>query len=284
MSFLEKSANIHISFLEWTIIATPISFAIALAAYWLIMKMFKPEMSELPFGKDRIVQELKDIGRWKVEEIATLVAFVVGVVLWLTGEWNQLPIALVSLVLLGLLSIPRLGAFSSWGQIEKGMEWGALLLVVGGFALGLAVKTSGLAAWVASTALGPMAVLPAELQPMAVVILVALDSLGCSSMGAAAAINVPFVIAYAQQHGFPVLSLALASGFAASTHFILVTASPSFVLPYAYGYFSFKDMAKIGVILTLISAVFISVGLVFAGLPAGTTMPAAVSQVMPASK
>lgn len=284
MSFLAKNAHIGISFLEWTIIAAPISFVITLLAYWLIMKIFKPEISELPFGKDRIVQELKDMGRWKIEEISTFAIFILGVILWLTGGWNHLPIALVSLVLLGLLAIPRVGAFSSWGAIEKGMEWGALLLVVGGFALGLAVKSSGLAAWVASVVLGPMAALPLVLQPMAVVVLVALDSLGCSSIGAAAAINLPFVIAYAQAHGLPVLSLALASGFAASTHFILVTASPSFVIPYAYGYFSFKDMAKIGVILTLISGVVISVGMVVAGLPAGTPMPAAVAHVMPVSK
>ena len=65
----------------------------------------------------------------------------------------------------------------------------------------------------------------------------------------------------------------MAAGFAASTHFILVTESPSFVLPYAYGYFSFKDLAKIGVIVTLLSAVLIAVGMVVAGLPAGVPLP-----------
>jgi sodium-dependent dicarboxylate transporter 2/3/5 len=48
------------------------------------------------------------------------------------------------------------------------------------------------------------------------------------------------------------------------------------VLPYAYGYFSFKDLFKIGSILTVISAVIISAGLVVAGLPEGkvTAKPA----------
>ena len=69
--------------------------------------------------------------------------------------------------------------------------------------------------------------------------------------------------------------MAMASGFAASTHFILVTESPSFVLPYAYGYFSFKDLFKIGSVLTLVSALVISLGLVLVGMPGGTvTAPA----------
>jgi sodium-dependent dicarboxylate transporter 2/3/5 len=269
MSFLEKNAGIHVSFLDWVVIATPISMAIALAAYFLILKMFKPEMQELPFGREHIRQELRGMGKWSTAEITTLIVFILGAALWLTGDWNKLPIALVSLIILGVLSIPRFGAFDSWGPIEKGVEWGALLLVVGGFTLGIAAKDSGLAHWVAQTALGPMATIPVELQPLAVTIMVAIDSLGFSSFGASSAVNAPFVIAYAQQHGFPVLALAMASGFAASTHFILVTESPSFVLPYAYGYFSFKDLFKIGGILTVISAVIISAGLVLAGLPEG---------------
>jgi sodium-dependent dicarboxylate transporter 2/3/5 len=274
MSFLKKS-GIHVSFLDWVVIGTPISLAITGVAFWLILKMFKPEMEELPFGKDWIKQELRGMGKWSTAELSTLMIFVLGVGLWLSGDWNKLPIALVSLMVLGLLSVPRLGAFDSWGPIEKGVEWGALLLVVGGFTLGMAVQESGLASWVAQSALGPMASLPTELQPLAITMLVAIDSLGFSSFGASAAVNTPFVIAYAQQHHFPTLSLALASGFAASTHFILVTESPSFVLPYAYGYFSFKDLFRIGSILTLISALIISAGLVAFGLPAGTVTPVA---------
>jgi sodium-dependent dicarboxylate transporter 2/3/5 len=282
MSFLEKNAGIHVSFLDWVIIATPISLAIAAAAYVLILKMFKPEIKELPFGKDYIRKELHSMGKWSTPELTTLVVFVLGAVLWLTGDWNKLPIALVSLIILGVLSVPRLGAFDSWGPIEKGVEWGALLLVVGGFTLGIAAKDSGLATWVAQTALGPMASLPVEAQPLAVTLLVAIDSLGFSSFGASSAVNAPFVIAYAQEHGFPVLALAMASGFAASTHFILVTESPSFVLPYAFGYFSFKDLFKIGVVLTLISALIISAGLVVAGLPEGKVVakPHAVPAVV----
>ena len=144
-----------------------------------------------------------------------------------------------------------------------------MLLVIGGVCLGIACTDSGLAKWAAQTLLEPMAERPAQLQPMAVTMLVAIDSLGFSSFGAAASVNIPFVISYAQQHGFLVLTLVLATAFASSTHFIVVTESPSFVLPYAYGYFSFKDMFKIGFILTLVSALVIGIGLVIAGLPAG---------------
>ncbi len=214
------------------------------------------------------------MGRWSTGEVTTLIVFLAAALLWLTSDLTGVPIALVSLLILGGITLPRVGAFRKWNELEKGIEWGAMLLVVGGFSLGIAATRSGLASWVAQRALRPMAALPLSLQPAAVVLLVAVDSLGFSSFGAAASVNVPFIIAYAQQNVLPVLALAMAAGFAASTHFILVTESPSFVLPYAYGYFSFKDMAKIGIWVTLISAIFVSIGMVVAGLPGGSPLPA----------
>ncbi len=272
MSFITKNAKVGIDFMQWTAIATPIFVVVGLVAWWLTLKMFPPEMKELPYGKDMIKEELRKMGPWTTEEVSTLIIFLAAVVLWLTGQFNKLPIALVSLSILGLMCLPKYGAVKKWGEIEKHLEWGALLLVVGGFALGVAASQSGLASWVAQKALSPMAALPAFLQPFAVTMLVAVDSLGFSSFTAAASVNVPFIIAYAQQNGLPVLSLAMAAGFASSTHFILVTESPSFVLPYAYGYFSFKDLFKIGVILTLVSAVLIAAGMVLAGMPAGVPL------------
>jgi sodium-dependent dicarboxylate transporter 2/3/5 len=268
MAFLTK-AKISVTFLQWTTIATPIFIVVGLITWWLILKIFPPEVKDLPYGKELVKQELDKMGKWTTEEITTLIIFLCAVVLWLTGQWNTLPIAWVSLALLGALSFPKYGVIKKWSDLEKNLEWGALLLVIGGFSLGVAASQSGLASWVASKALQPMAVLPLWLQPFATTILVAIDSLGFSSFTAAASVNVPFFIAYATHNGFPVLTLALAAGFASSTHFILVTESPSFVLPYAYGYFSFKDMFKIGVILTVISAVAIAVGLIVAGMPAG---------------
>ncbi|AKX97744.1 SLC13 family permease [Neomoorella thermoacetica] len=272
MSFLTKNAKIGVSFLDWVAIATPIFVAVGIIAWWLILKIFPPEIKELPYGKDMIHKELKGMGSWSIEEITTMVVFLLAVVLWLTSSWNGLPIAFVSLLILGLLSMPGVGVFKKWSDVEKRLEWGALMLVVGGFALGLAASQSGLAQWVAQHALKPMTILPRPLQPLAVTLLVAVDSLGFSSFTAAASVNVPFIIAYAQQNALPVLSMALAAGFAASTHFILVTESPSFVLPYAYGYFSFKDLFKIGVILTIVSAGAIAIGLVLAGMPAGVPL------------
>ena len=272
ISFLEKNAGLTISFLQWTMIGTPIAIIIGLVSQWLTRKLNPPEMEYLPFGADVIKKELEDMGPWTLKEINTLVVFLLAVVLWLTGDFTKLPIAVVALFALGLLTIPGYSAFKNWREIETGLAWGSLMLQIGGFAMGVAAFDSGLASWIAQHALQPLAVLPLAAQPFVVTLLVAIDSLGFSSFTAASAVNVPLVIAYAQQNGFPVASLAMTAGLASSTHFILVTESLCFVLSYASGYYTFKDLFKVGSILTVVSAIIIALGMMVAGMPAGTPL------------
>jgi sodium-dependent dicarboxylate transporter 2/3/5 len=202
----------------------------------------------------------------KMSEITTLAVGLIAVAFWLASDWTRIPTAFDSLLILGGVCLPYVGVFRNWRDLSHHIEWGALLLLAGGFVIGTAASKSGLAAWMVHSALYRMSALPHFLQPGAVVLLTALDSLGFASFGTTASVNVPFIVAYAQQNGFPVSMLALASGFACSVHFILVTQSPSIALPYGSGYFQIKDLAKLGILVTLISAVVITIGLAVAGL------------------
>jgi len=180
---------------------------------------------------------------------------------------THIPIPLVSLLILAGITLPGVGVFRNWRDLR--IEWGGVVLLVGGFVVEIAASKTGLASWVVQKALSPMAVLPHFLQPAAVTLLVAVDSLGFSSFGTTASVNVPFIIAYAQHNSFPLLALTLTAGLASSIHFVLVTQSPTLMLPYAYGYYSFKDLAKFGALVTLISAAVMSIGMAVAGMPTG---------------
>jgi sodium-dependent dicarboxylate transporter 2/3/5 len=273
ISFLEKNAGLTMTFLQWMVIATPIAVIIGIVSLWLIKRMYPPEMDNLPFDAEVIRRDLEAMGPWSRAEKVTLVVFLAAVALWLSGSMTKLPIASVSLFVVGLLTLPNLSAFKSWKSAESALEWGSLLLMIGGFAMGVAAFDSGLAAWIAQNAVKPLAVLPLHGQPFVVTLLVAIDSLGFSSFTAAAAVNVPIFIAYAQQAGFPIQTIAVSAALASSTHFILVTESLCFVLTYAAGYYTFKDLFKVGSIVTVISAVVISLGMLAAGMPNGTPLP-----------
>lgn len=273
ISFLEKSVGLTVSYLHWMLVCTPIAVLSGLFCQWLIKKMFPPEMEYLPFGPEVIKKELTDMGPMSRQEKVLAVVFLAAVVLWMSGEYTQLPIALVSLLIVVLLTIPGYGVFQKgWKDIEVGLAWGSIMLMIGGFAMGFAALDSGLASWIAQNALQPLAGLPMYAQPFVITLMVAIDSLGFASFAASASVNVPLVIAYAQQNGFPIASMAMAAALASSAHFILVTESLCFVLTYAGGYYTFKDLFKVGTITTIACAVIIALGMVLAGMPAGTPL------------
>jgi sodium-dependent dicarboxylate transporter 2/3/5 len=264
LSFLAKNAGQHVSFLYWTAISTPIFVAIAAITWWLILRLFPTEIQAIQFGEDALDDE--QARRWSIGEKTTVAVSIMAVVLWLTSDWTHLPMAFVSLLILGGITLPSVGVFRKWKDLGQNIEWGGLLLLIGGLMVGAAAYRSGLAAWVVHAALYKMAVIPRFLQPAAVIGLVAGDSLGLASFGTTASVNVPFVIAYAQQNGLPVLALTLSAAYASSVHCILVTQTPSISVPFSYGYFSVKDVAKLGLLVTMVTMLLTSVGMLLAGL------------------
>jgi sodium-dependent dicarboxylate transporter 2/3/5 len=62
---------------------------------------------------------------------------------------------------------------------------------------------------------------------------------------------VPILVALAQDLGLDVWAIVAPAAFTSSLAFILVTEGPTTLIPYASGYFSIRDMARAGVLMTL---------------------------------
>jgi len=68
------------------------------------------------------------------------------------------------------------------------------------------------------------------------------------------AIVVPLLIALAGTLGLDARLVAIPAGITASLAFILVTSTPTNVIPYTAGYFSIGDMVKAGLLMTVVSS------------------------------
>ena len=84
--------------------------------------------------------------------------------------------------------------------------------------------------------------------------MVSVLKLGLSSNTVTATVTAPILIALAQQQGIQPMAIIIPAAMTMNTAFILVTSTPTSVLPYATGYFSIPDMAKSGTIMTLAAA------------------------------
>ena len=78
-------------------------------------------------------------------------------------------------------------------------------------------------------------------------------------------IMVPLLIALANNIGLDPVLIAIPAGITASLAFILVTSTPTNVIPYSAGYFTIKDMAKAGLFMTLASSVCVTLSIAVMG-------------------
>jgi len=79
-----------------------------------------------------------------------------------------------------------------------------------------------------------------------------------SSNTVTATILIPLVIELGKATGMDVTAITLAAGLTSSLAFILVTTTPTNIIPFNAGYFSIKDMAKAGLAMTVVASLVIA--------------------------
>jgi sodium-dependent dicarboxylate transporter 2/3/5 len=102
---------------------------------------------------------------------------------------------------------------------------------------------------------------PDVLKPVAIVLAVAGLHLLFSSNTVTASIIVPILVALATDLHLNVWSVAAPAAFTSSLAFILVSEGPTTIIPYSSGYFSIRDMARAGLLMTVLAALCVAVSI-----------------------
>jgi solute carrier family 13 (sodium-dependent dicarboxylate transporter), member 2/3/5 len=82
-----------------------------------------------------------------------------------------------------------------------------------------------------------------------------------SSNTVTASIITPILVALAKDLHLDPWTIVAPAAFTSSLAFILVSEGPTTIIPYSSGYFSIKDMAKAGVLMTVAAAICVAVSI-----------------------
>jgi solute carrier family 13 (sodium-dependent dicarboxylate transporter), member 2/3/5 len=265
---LEKLAHIEISFTSWMLLGVPASLIMVPFAWRLLLWCFPPEITHLPLSAETIRARLDALGPIRAAERNTLLIFGATIALWLgtplLESWTDgrfaPPIQGVALAGGLALFLPKIDALT-WKEAERDIEWGGLMLIAAGMSLGLAAFESGAARWLAWVLLGQLTLLPHAIQPFVIVIAVAILHLMFASNTVTASIVIPIVIVLAQDLKLDVWWVVAPAAFTSSLAFVLVSQGPTTVIAYSSGHFAIGDMAKVGIWMTLVAALSVSVAM-----------------------
>ena len=273
MSFLRDLAGIEFSFLDWMAIGFPAMILMLPCAWLILLKVFPLEQIDLRIAEDDLRQRLRQIGTLHRKEVFTLIIFALTIFLWIGAPWieswtggavDYLNISFVAIACACLLFLPGIDVIN-WKKAQIAIDWGGVILVVSGLSLGMAIYKTGAAEWLAWVAFSKIGLLHPVLIVFVVVLGVSLLKVLFSSNTVTGIIMVPLLIALAKNLGLDPVLTAIPAGITASLAFILVTSTPTNVIPYSSGYFSIRDMAKAGLWMTIASSVCVTASIYIVG-------------------
>ena len=249
-----EGLNMGLGFGQWMMFMFPLVVVLLFISWRLLLKFF-------PFTQKTI--ELKIEGEMKKDKHSYIViaTFFLTILLWLSDRFtgiNANTVALVPFVI-----------FALTGVIDKRdleqINWSVIWMVAGGFALGYGLNASGLAAnAVESIPFG-------EFSPLLILILGGAICYLLSnfiSNSATAALLMPILAIVCSAMGDKLDPIGgtgtvlIGVAIAASSAMILPISTPPNALAFATGYVKQNDMARMGIIMGIISMV-LGFGLVY---------------------
>ncbi|WP_370476948.1 SLC13 family permease [Tamlana flava] len=266
IGLLENEYHIEISFLKWMVLGLPFSALLIAIIYLVLVKwMFPNKGLVFNASKDFIDIELKKLGKTTLKEKHVLTVFAVIVSLWI---FRSLINSLIPNLGLSDTMISVLGAIAlfavpfnlkkgdfvlHWNDTQK-LAWGILILFGGGLALASGMSASGIVDVVANIISNSNI---SVLVMASVLIALMLFMTELMSNVALTAVLAPVVAGIAIGLEIKILYLLIPVTIASSCAFMLPMATPPNAIVFASGYIKVNQMARVGIILNLISVVLL---------------------------
>ena len=260
---IEQAGGERVPFLHWMAIGIPMVAILLPVAAWVLVKFFPPEIASIG-DLEEIHDERRRIGpvsrdEWKVIAIMTAM-----ITLWIASTW--LPVFdtfLVAVVGAVAMFLPGIGLFT-WKEIQQVTGWDTLMVIGGVTSLGQASSRTGLATWLAESALGGLAdwnavALIAAISAFTVVIHLMLPIAPVIN-----AVMIPPIMVLGAAAGVNPALYALPVIFTASCAFLLpLDAVP--LVTYSRGYYRMFDMLPPGLVISVVWVLLMTVLLIVIG-------------------
>jgi sodium-dependent dicarboxylate transporter 2/3/5 len=255
-AILESQFNVHISFIDWMLLAFPFMVFLLLISFFLIATIFLKNIS----FETQVFKKQKLNGN----QLKVLFVFVSAVILWIAKDGlnlflpfqlNDMMIALfTSLILFILNDTNGERSILVWSDMKK-IPWGILFLFGGGLALAKILSNSGsldlfIVQLKSLTNLGFFGVL-------CIICLFTIFATELMSNLALVSLLIPIMGEFALDAGYPIVSICSGIALSASCAFMLPVATPPNAIIFSSNLIKVNTMAKVGLVLNLLTVLLV---------------------------
>lgn len=278
MGLIASLTGFQLRFGDWMAFGIPFGIVMLIIMLFYFRGVFNMKLENLESAREYAERELKTMGPLTVGERNGLIVLTTAIILWLVPSvasmlfgkdaaltkyldtvLNGTLVALFAAVLAFLLPTDwKERKFTvNWTRSEREINWGAIIIVTTGFALGNAMnaKDVGLIAWSAQN----LSHVFAGSSPWMVI-------LGLTTIGViltqflpnvpAIAMLIPIAVPTAMAIGLNPVAMGLTIAIACQQSYAMPIAAPQMALVYGSGGLKITEFIKVGSLLSLISIPF----------------------------
>jgi sodium-dependent dicarboxylate transporter 2/3/5 len=249
---IEKFGHVDVLWSQWFLAYLPCDIIVMIVAWRLTLWLYPPETATLPGGDEFLRQELRKMGAWSSMEIKTALLMTIAIAFWMTDFLHHIPAPMIGLGI-GLLALmPRLGVLDT--EDVKKVNYLPIFFVAAAVSLSnvlvqtkaLDVVTGVLFEWMKPHVSGGWT------STMVLYWSAFLYHIVIGNEIAMLSTSLPILMTYARDHGMNPLTLGMIWTFGAGPK-VFIYESAVLVVGYSYGYFTNKDMLKVGALLSIVT-------------------------------
>lgn len=247
-----ETIGIKVSFIEWMIVGMPVALLLTVLFWKVLLTKYKikGEILSLDFIQTKDIQA-EFAGEDKIRKRIVISVLAVTLLLWLTSQWTNIPVAAVSGI--PIVALTMLGIINA--DDVRTLPWDTLMLVAGGLSLGLAIQEQGIATYFVDQ------IRTVDFNVYVLLFVFAFLSVLLSnfmSNTAAASILIPVAISLLSvSQGIPPTLLPIVIGLSASCALLLPVSTPPNAIAYSTGMIQQSEFRLGGIFVGLLGPILI---------------------------
>ena len=267
IGYWQEFVSITMDYLDWMLYAYPM-FLLQLPFVTLVLMFtFKPEQMDLAPAVAKLREQVASQGALDPKDWVAIILFFFILIGWVFLSGN---IGMGTIAVLGAAAFLVTGLVV-WEDLNSGVNWGVVLLYAAAISLGVQMKDTGAAKWVAESFLTMLAPLGAD-KGVGLWLSVSALTTGVTntmSNGAAVAVLGPIVLPMAKMAGESQVVIGFITAISSAFAYLTVVGTPACTIVYASGYLKTTDFLAVGwkmaVISTILMMLFASIYWPFIG-------------------
>ena len=257
INYLSDFGLAKIGYLRWMSFAYPLMLVQIPLAGWLLSRAFKPERDRLDSAVRKLKAKVAAAGPLTGQQILAIVLFIVIFLAWVFLS-DRIGLGIVALA--GVFLYLAAGLVQ-WQEINQRTNWGVVLLFAAAISLGVQLKNTGAALWVAQQLVAATGGLLEQFDLAQYGLVVVFTTVVANIMSPSATVAMlgPLFMNFG---GDPVL-LGLATAVSSAFGYLMAVGAPAGMIIVATGLIRPRDFVQAGRRITLASITVLMLALLF---------------------